>query len=129
MEKEEIIAKAHKVIQETSNEQERYKEERRIIFNLLNDLNDLNIENLENMVNLYEKTLTLEKESNKYNEIKVLLNELSEQEIRKTDDNRMMHMFILTDKSGMEYSFFTRESANNYKEDNKEKFDEIIEKY
>lgn len=127
MEKDEIIAKAHKVFQETSNEQEKYKEERRIIFNLLKDLNDLNIESLENMVNLYEKKLALEKESNKYNEIKALLNEFKEQETRKTDDNQMMHLFLLTDKTRKKYSFFTRKSANNFKVNNKEKFDENVD--
>lgn len=124
MTKEEIIQKAHEILEETKNNIENYEIERKIIFNLIEYEN---IEMLESIINLYSKINKLEQESQKYNEIKTILEDLKIQQTRKCDNCKITHLFILTDKNNESYTFFTRENAKKYLEENKEIFEENTE--
>ena len=129
MEKDEIIiARAHEILNETIKEQEFFKEERQIIYSFikscLNDLNPANIERLQQIENLYDKVCLLQKDSQKIKNIKSMFAGLNQQEIRKEDGEATMAIFVLTDKNKQKYSFFTRDSASDYKEMHKEKFDD-----
>lgn len=120
--KEEIVKRAYEILKETSSEQENYEEIRKIIFT-----NADNIDILAKMESLYNKIRILEQESNNYKKIKLILNNLNEQKIRKADGTKTVHLFSLTDKNKQKYSFFTRVSAKAYFENNKDRFDKNVE--
>lgn len=124
MAKEEIIQKAHKILEETKNNIENYEIERKLIFDLIESEN---IQILENIINLYSKISKLEQESKKYQEIKNILENLTMQKTRKCDNCEITHLFTLTDKNNESYTFFTRENAKKYLDENKESFEENAE--
>lgn len=127
MSKEDSIKKAHKIMEDTKYEQEKYRDERKLIFSFLQDIKEDDVKKLELIENIYIKIRELEEENNKYDKIKTLLVKLRNQEIRKTDNDKIMHLFLLTDVNNNKYSFFTRESANEYKKEHIEEFDKNIE--
>lgn len=86
-----------------------------------------NLEILENVVNLFEKINKLEQESEKFIEIKTILEDIKEEQTRKTDNSEVVHLFLLQDKNKVKYSFFTRESAKKYLKDNKELFTQDVD--
>lgn len=117
MEKEKIVKKANEIMEETKNEQQKYHEERLTIFKLMTNIDDnFNLEILENLIKIYEK-----------NKNKIELKEIiGHRDFRKQDikKSKKILLFKIIDQKKNIYTFFTRENAKKYIQDNKNLFDE-----
>lgn len=124
--KEDIIKKANEIIDVTKNNQEKYHNERILIFDLLKKSNnEENIEMLENVIKIFEKNQKVEHENKKYRklELESLEESIKSQKIRQEDGTiGKIVLFVIEDDERNQYSFFTRENAQNYIDNHKEKF-------
>jgi len=127
MEKEVINQKANEIFEKTKNEHEKYKYERQIIFKLMQNSNSEHLDILENVVNLFEKISKLEQENEKFKEIKRILEEIKEEQTRKTDNSKTSHLFLIQDKNKQKYGFFTRDRAKMFATDNPDLFLQDVE--
>lgn len=127
--KEEIKMKANNILERTKNKQEEYKEERNIIFQLLDNLTDDNLEILEKIIEIYEKNEVIKKENESHKEFDLLKEKVERQKIRRTDGELVekLIVFCIKDKNKKIHKFLTRENLNKYIETNKENFSDDAE--
>ena len=124
--KEDTIKKANEIIDATKNNQEKYHDERILIFNLLKKCDDEEIiEILESTIKIFEKNQKIEDENERYRKLELenLENSIKSQKIRQ-DDGILgkIALFVIEDDDKNQYSFFTRENAQNYIDSHKERF-------
>lgn len=110
--------KANEILSATVKEQKKYSNERKLLFSLLECAKAGNSENLQEMIEIFCRVIKLEEESENYQKLKLTLNEIAEQKIRKEDSKVRINLFKITNKANEEYTFFTRKSANDYIESN-----------
>ena len=112
--------KANEILSATVKEQKKYSNERKLLFFLLENAKEGNSENLQEMIDIFLKIIKLEGESEVYQKLKLSFNELIEQKIRKEDSNgkQRITLFKIRNKDNEEYTFFTRENAKRYIENN-----------
>lgn len=124
--KEDIIKKANEIIDVTKHNQEKYHNERRLIFNLLKKCDDEeNIDMLESAIKIFENNQKIENENVKYRRLELdnLEKSIKNQKIRQEDGTiGEIILFVIEDDDKNKYSFFVRENAHNYIENHKEKF-------
>ena len=124
--KEELIKKANAILNETKNKQEKYHEERIVIFKLIENLDtEFNKELLENILMIYDKNKTIDEENIRLKIVDVLKKNIQVQEIRKDDEksSSRITLFRIKDKNNNCYTFFTRENAKRYIKENEEQFE------
>lgn len=120
---EELKREANRLLDDTANFKDKYLEERRLLYYLLEN-KETNTELLEDMLTIFKRIIKLEKEEELYENIKNKLSEVVKQEIRKRDTNKeKMHLFEIKNKNKKTYTFFSRENAKNFIENNKSEFD------
>lgn len=123
--KEELINKANAILNETKNEQEKYHEERIVIFKLMENLdNKFNEELLESILMIYEKNKKVDEENIRLKIVDVLKKNIQVQEIRKDDEksSSRITLFRIQDKNNNCYTFFTRENAKSFIKEHSEQF-------
>lgn len=86
------------------------------------------MEFLEKIIKIYEKEKQIKKENQNYKDIINLKQKIQIQKIRKSDGNviEKVAIFSVKDKQNKEYKFLVRENANNFIENNKEKFSDNV---
>lgn len=130
MSKDEIIDKANEILDETKKEQNKYHEERVVIFKLLEDVeNEVNVEILKNIVKIFEKNKAIQIKNEKYEELKleVLASNIKNQKVRQEDKNTNgIVLFLIEDKYKNRYSFFTRKNAQEFINKHNDSFDEKV---
>ena len=127
--KEEVKNKANNILEDTKMEKEEYCEERKVVFNLLkNKESDFNIEILDEIIKIVEKERLIKKENKKFSKIKELKEKVKIQKLREDDDvnSRRINEFLIKDKNGNEYTFLTRENAEEYIEAHEKDFDKKV---
>lgn len=115
--KENLKEKANNILEITGNEQDKYAEERKLIFSIMENIkNEHDILILDKIINMFTRIVNLENEKNSYNTIMLILKEWTKQHVRKFDDdqNSEINLFLIKDKSDNSYTFFSRESLKNF---------------
>lgn len=126
--KEELMKAATEILEKTKNEKEKYEAERKIIYWLTEHVQDDDIKILEYMEILYEKICKLEKENDKYIQVKECIEKLRNQHMRKSEkDKENILLFKIKDINQKSYVFFTRENARKFIEEHQEIFEEETE--
>lgn len=124
--KADIIKKANEIIDITKHEQEKYHDERILIFNLLKKCDDEeNIRILESVIKIFEKNQKIEHENERYRSLglEYLGESIKNQKIRKEDGKiKGFVLFVIEDDEKNEYSFYSRENAQRYIDTHREKF-------
>ena len=127
--KEEVKNKANNILEDTKMEKEEYCEERKVIFSLLkNKESDFNIEILDEIIKIVEKNRLMKKENKKFSKIKDLKEKIKKQKLREEDDVNSPRIaeFLIKDKNGNEYTFLTRENAEEYIKAHEKIFDKKV---
>ncbi len=120
---EELKREANRLLDDTANLKDKYLEERRILYSLLEN-KETNMELLEDMLTIFKRIIKLEEEQEVYKNLKSKLFEVVKQEIRKRDaNNEKIHLFEIKNKNKKTYTFFSRENAKKFIENNKSEFD------
>lgn len=117
--------KATEILSNTAKEQKKYSNERKLLFSLLENTKEDNSEKIQQMLEIFYRIIKLEADSESYNKLKVNFNTVIDQQIRKEDNNNTerITLFKIKDNNNEEYTFFSRESAKNYIENNSEDFE------
>ena len=123
MEKEDVIKKANNLLERTKNNIDKYEQERKILFNYIEETEKIDYKLLENYLNLFEQYLNLQEYFSKNDELKEKIKELANQQNRKSEKNNRLKIFKVLDKENTEYTFLSRKSMNEFMQKNKEKFD------
>lgn len=124
--KEEIIAEAHRILEDTKKEQERFLNERKVIYSLMENEDDKNIEILKSIIEIYKKVCVLESKTCYSEAIINSLKELKKQNVRKSDnknETQTINIFEIKDKNNKKYTFFSRENAKEYMNENTSNFE------
>lgn len=127
--KEEVKNKANNILEDTKMEKEEYCEERKVIFSLLeNKESDFNIQILDEIIKIVEKNRLIKMENKKLSKMKDLKEKIKKQKLREEDDvnSRRIAEFLIKDKNGNEYTFLTRENAEEYINEHKKIFDKKV---
>ena len=124
---ENLKQKANEILDATVKEKTKYKNERKLLFFLLEHIHEENDESLQQMLDIFSRVIKLEGESESYRNIKCIFNEIVEQHTRKEDgkNKERITLFKIKDKNNEEYTFFTRNNAKTYMENNPEKFENV----
>lgn len=124
--KQELEKEANQILEKTAKEQERYKNERILLFSIMENLNSRNdVKIFEQIIKSFNRVLELEEEIRKYNNIILELQKIAEEQIRKEDMQKIngrINLFEVKDISGETYTFFSRKNANEYIKINNDKF-------
>ena len=123
MEKEDVIKKANNLLERTKNNIDKYEQERKILFNYIEETEKIDYKLLENYLNIFEQYLNLQEYFSKNDELKEKIKELANQQNRKSEKNDRLKIFKVLDKENTEYTFLSRKSMNEFMQKNKEKFD------
>lgn len=131
-EEKELKENVNRLLEETVEQKENYKDERKLIFSMLENLQNRNdIETLNIIFKMFKRIINLEQEKEKYNIIISELNKIQKEQTRKQDNNistsKTLNLFLINDKKGNTYTFFLRENAKKYIEENSSKFDKETE--
>lgn len=122
-----IKQKANHILELTKKEKEKYENERKLIFSIMENVTSENeIIVLDKLINMFAKIIDLENEKQKYNLLIFELQKISKEHIRKEDNSNFenrANLFLIKDISGKKYTFFLREHAEKYIENNKNIFD------
>lgn len=123
MEKNELINHANNLLERTKNNIEKYKEERKILFNYIERPEEIDFYSLENYLNVFQEYLNIQEYLSKVEELKEIIIELANQQNRKNENNERIKVFKVLDKQGKEYMFLSRIRMNDFMQKNQELFD------
>ena len=123
MEKNELINHANNLLERTKNNIEKYKEERKILFNYIERPGEIDFYSLENYLNVFQEYLNIQEYLSKVEELKEIIIELANQQNRKNENNERIKVFKVLDKQGKEYMFLSRIRMNDFMQKNQELFD------
>lgn len=126
MEKEkQIKEQINTTLEKTKKEQEKYKNERSILFRMLQEIKKEELEKIEKVEEIVERVIKLEeekeKQEEKQKEIKLEIKKIEKEQVRAYDSKKnkiKLPLFLVRDKKGKEYTFFIRENAKQYIKDN-----------
>lgn len=115
---ENLKQKANELLDATAKEQEKYSNERILLYSILENSKDNNNKDLQQMLEIFSRLIVLESESEAYKNLKASLIKIDGQKTRKTDntDTERLELFKVIDKNNEEYTFFSRDSAKKYME-------------
>ena len=123
MEKNELINHANNLLERTKNNIEKYKEERKILFNYIERPEEIDFYSLVNYLNVFQEYLNIQEYLSKVEELKEIIIELANQQNRKNENNERIKIFKVLDKQGKEYMFLSRIRMNDFMQKNQELFD------
>ncbi len=125
-EKKELIECVNKILEETVRQKDNYKDERKLLFSMLDNIRTKkDIESLKIVLNMFKRITNLEYEKEKYSVIISDLGKIQKEQTRKQDNintPKTLNLFLINDKKGNSYTFFLRENAKKYIEENSRNF-------